>query len=194
MIEDAVIAVRSGRIVGVPTDTVYGLAVDPTLESAARALYEVKGRVFDKPIAVLGESLAQLLEIVEIPPEIETFAVRHWPGPLTLVLHAHVPLASGVGDHERGTVAVRVPDHPIALELLAQTGPLAVTSANRTGEPPALDDVMAREEFGATVAVYLPGVCPGREASTVIDMTVDPPALLRKGPVEFGNPELSDDR
>ncbi len=181
----AVAAIHRGLIVGMPTDTVYGVGVDPLNTAAVQALYEAKRRPEEKAIPVLAATAAQLLEIVEIPPEVEDMALRHWPGPLTLVLRRHVALPEWVGDGERETVAVRIPDHPVTLDLLAAAGPLAVTSANRSGEAPALDHQEARDLLGDAVAVYLEGRCAGGTSSTVVDMTVDPPALLRKGPLTF---------
>jgi tRNA A37 threonylcarbamoyladenosine synthetase subunit TsaC/SUA5/YrdC len=96
-----------------------------------------------------------------------------------------VILANWVGDRQRSTVGIRVPDHPIALELLEGSGPLAVTSANRSGGAEAKDDVEARSVFGSEVAIYLPGVAPGGEASTVVDATGARLAVLREGPVRL---------
>ena len=186
-IEAGAAAISRGLIVGMPTDTVYGVGVDPLNPEAVAALFELKGRPEEKAIPVLAATVAQALEIVEIPPEVEDMALRHWPGPLTLVLRGHVELPEWVGDSELGTVAVRIPDHPVALDLLAAAGPLAVTSANRSGNPPALDEVEARVLLGSGVAVYLEGRCPGGESSTVVDMTTDPPRMLRRGPVTFGD-------
>jgi tRNA threonylcarbamoyl adenosine modification protein (Sua5/YciO/YrdC/YwlC family) len=189
-IEAAAAALHRGLVIGMPTDTVYGLAVDPYNVAAVEFLFELKGRPADKPIPILTASLAQALEIVDMPPAIEALALQHWPGPLTLVLRSHVDLPEWVGNRERRTVAVRVPDHPVALDLLAVAGPLAVTSANPSGAEPATDHDEARALFGGKVAVYLEGTCPGGESSTVVDVTTDPPMLLRDGPVRFDIPEL----
>lgn len=181
----ALVAVSAGRIVGVPTDTVYGLAVDPRQSAAIEALFELKGRPAGKPIGLLAASLADLEPLVVIPTSAGALAARFWPGPLTLVVTSAVPLPAWLGDHDRNTVAARVPDHETARRLFAASGPLAVTSANRSGESPAVDDRAARAAFGNAVAVYLPGTCPGGTASTVVDVTVDPPRVLRKGPVDI---------
>lgn len=186
-IYSAVAAIHRGLIVGMPTDTVYGVGVDPLNVDAVAALFELKGRPDEKAIPVLAATVAQLLEIVEIPPEVEDMALQHWPGPLTLVLRRHVELPDWVGDGELATVAVRIPDHPVALDLLSAAGPLAVTSANRSGNPPALDEVEARALLGSGVAVYLEGSCRGGESSTVVDMTSVPPVMLRQGPLTFGD-------
>ena len=185
-IDAAVAAIHRGLIVGMPTDTVYGVGVDPLNEEAQAALFELKGRPDEKAVPVLAATPAQLLEIVEIPPEVEDMALRHWPGPLTLVLQKRGDLPKWVGDRETGSVAVRIPDHPVALDLLGAAGPLAVTSANRSGNPPALHEVEAKELLGSGVAVYLEGTSPGGASSTVVDMTTSPPRLLREGPVKFG--------
>ncbi len=178
-------AVSAGRIVGVPTDTVYGLAVDPRQAAAVRMLFEIKGRPAGNPIGLLAASFDDVETLVVVPPRARHLAARHWPGPLTLVVASAVELPDWVGDHERNTVAVRVPDHPLARRLFAATGPLAVTSANLSGEPPATDHRSARAAFGDAVSVYLPGTCPGGTASTVVDMTLDPPRVLRAGPIDI---------
>ncbi len=182
-INDAVAAIGRGEIVGIPTDTVYGLAVDPLQAEAVQALFELKGRPRHKPIGLLSDSLDHFRPLVEVTGTIEDVVRGHWPGPLTLVARSRVPLPEWVGDHQRHTVAIRVPDHPLARELLALTGPLAVTSANPSDEEPAVSHGRAEALFGDAVAVYLPGRCPGGTSSTVVDVTVDPPKVVREGPV-----------
>lgn len=182
-IEAAVRALRRGAVVGLPTDTVYGIAADPHREAAVAALYEIKGRPGRRPIPILTATVAQAGMVAELTRAAEDYALAHWPGALTLVLARRTVMPAWVGDPARRTVAVRVPDHPVALALLEAAGPLAVTSANRSGQPPASDGASARLALGGAVAFYLPGECPGGEASTVIDFTVDPPVVLREGPV-----------
>lgn len=166
-----------GKAVGVPTDTVYGLA---THHSAQHELFRLKGRPADKPIPVLVGSVTDALDLAIFPPLAGHLAEAHWPGPLTLVL------ASRSGAHLEPTVGVRMPDHPTTLELLDLCGPLTVTSANRSGQPPALSDRQARTVFGEEIEVYLRGVCPGGVASTVIEILPDqPPRVLREGPVRL---------
>lgn len=185
IVEDAAAAVAAGRVVGVPTETVYGLAVDPRDVDAVERLITLKGRRPDKPIALLGVGVASFARLARMDPLVTTMAARHWPGPLTFVVPARGRLVPGVGDAERRTIGVRVPDHPITLALLERTGPLAVTSANRSGEPEALDDVAARRLFGEDVACYLPGGAAAGQGSTVVDMTTEPPTVLRQGPVRL---------
>ena len=184
-IEAAVIAIGRGRVIGVPTDTVYGVAVDPGNPAAVRALFDVKGRGSHLPLAVLVASLTQAEALVEFTPATRDMIEPRWPGAFTAILKSKAPMVDGVGDHHRGTLAVRMPDHRILAELLTRSGPLAVTSANRSGAPPALSAGEAREAFGGGVAVYLEGRCEGGRASTIVDLTRDPPQLLREGPVQF---------
>ncbi|MCY3539412.1 MAG: L-threonylcarbamoyladenylate synthase [bacterium] len=176
-------AIRAGLIVGVPTDTVYGLAADPGNQAAVQSLFRLKGRGQNLPIAVLAASIEQLDQLVAWTGTSRQIVEPHWPGPLTAVLGARAPLVEGLGDPERGTLAVRIPDQDLLLELLGRTGPLAVTSANPSGAPPALDATQAQALFGKRVSVYLEGPQKGDQASTVVDLTRLPPVVLRKGPI-----------
>ena len=114
-----------------------------------------------------------------------TAAAVHWPGALTLVVPRADGLPDWIGHPDSGSVGIRVPDHPITLALLAAAGPLAVTSANRSGYPPAADDHSARAALGDAVAVYLEGGGAGGAASTVVDLTGSEPRVLRRGPVAW---------
>ena len=185
MIDAAVAAIRAGEVIGMPTDTVYGLGVDPLNDSAVAKLFELKGRPEAKPVGLLAASVEQAAMVGEIEGEARRLAQDHWPGALTLVVVPKVILADWVGDAQRRTVGIRVPDHPTVQRLLAETGPLAVTSANESGGREALDDAGARAIFGDDVAVYIPGLSPGGEASTVVDASGAFLAVLRPGPVEL---------
>jgi tRNA threonylcarbamoyl adenosine modification protein (Sua5/YciO/YrdC/YwlC family) len=185
LLDEAAIAVRRGAIVGVPTDTVYGLAVDPLQTAAVQSLFELKGRPRSNPVGLLGAAVDQFEPLIDMTASARSLADRQWPGPLTLVVKTRVPLPDWVGDHDRGTVAIRVPGHALARSLFSIAGPLAVTSANLSGLAPAVNDVEARAVFGEAVDVYLTGACPGGTASTVVDVTVDPPRVLREGPIEL---------
>ena len=168
-----------GKVVGLPTDTVYGLA---SHLSAQQALFKVKGRPAKKAIAVLVGSVADALQLALLPPLARQLADAHWPGPLTLVLTSK----GSTVDNGPKTVGLRMPDHPLALELLDLCGPLAVTSANRSGHPPARSHLEAQEIFGERIELYLPGECPGGVASTVIEALADSdPKVLRPGPVSL---------
>jgi L-threonylcarbamoyladenylate synthase len=181
-ITSALEALRAGLIIGLPTDTVYGVAVDPFSESAMHRLYELKGRPDDKAIPILAADAAQARGIGVVPEPVETY----WPGPLTVVVPRLPGVPRWIGDAERGTVAIRVPDHPVALEVLSRFGPLAVTSANRSGEEAAIDDAGARRALGDGVEVYLEGRGSQGAASTVVDLTGDVARVLRPGPVAWG--------
>lgn len=125
--------------------------------------------------------MEQAGRVARLTPEAEELAGQHWPGPLTLILGRSPDLPEWLGRGD--TIGVRVPDHPTALELLEEVGPLAVTSANRSGEEPALSADDARAIFGSRVALYLAGTSPGGVASTVLDLTVTPFRTLRAGPI-----------
>lgn len=185
MIAEAVAAIRAGEVVGMPTDTVYGIGVDPRDEAAVARLFELKGRPEHKPVGLLVATVEQAGEIGEINDLAAELARRHWPGGLTLVVTPRVVLADWVGDRQLRTVGIRVPDHPVARALLEETGPLAVTSANESGGAEAMSDREAREIFGDRVAVYLEGVAPGGEASTVVDATGAELTVIREGPVHI---------
>jgi tRNA threonylcarbamoyl adenosine modification protein (Sua5/YciO/YrdC/YwlC family) len=185
VIAEALRALQRGLVVGFPTDTVYGIGVDPFDEAAMERLFEVKGRPDDKAIPILAADLDGVRRAAVVSDEVAERVARHWPGALTVVLPKADGVPEWVGDPDRGTVAVRIPDHPTALELLRRSGPLAVTSANRSGEPPALDDQAGQNMLGRGVAVYVPGVSPGGRSSTVVDLTGPDAVVLRPGPVQW---------
>ena len=182
-IDEAVAALRNGEIVGVPTDTLYGLAADPFREDALDAIFELKGRPANKPLAILVASVEQGMTLASFSDRALDLAERHWPGALTLVLPRLSTAPDWLGHQGRRTVGLRCPDHPVALELLAISGPLAVTSANLSGHEAVLDDEEARSLFGEAVSLYLEGTAPGGQASTIIDLTEPDPLTLRDGPV-----------
>ncbi len=182
---EAVEAIRGGSIVGLPTDTVYGVGVDPTDLDAVASLFELKGRPAHKPVGLLAASLTQAASVGVIRGEAAELAAEHWPGALTLIVRPRVVLSDWAGTQQQTSVGIRVPDHPVARGLLEATGPLSVTSANRSGEPEAMSDIEAREIFGDEIAVYLPGKAPGGEASTVVDVTGADMVVLRQGPILF---------
>lgn len=181
-VDDALAALRDGRLVVMPTDTVYGVAALLSLEEAVTALFVAKGRPESKAIPVLVGSLEDLEAIAELDERARRVGTALWPGPLTLVLRRRAGFEVDLGGTKNGTVAVRIPDHPVALELLDRSGPLAVTSANRSGEPPATTPAAARAALGQSVAVYLDGgTCVGTP-STVASLVRDV-EILRAGPV-----------
>lgn len=178
-----VAALRRGQVVGIPTDTVYGLAADPFSREALALLFDLKRRPAVKAIPILAASIEQGEKVGVLEGPARRAAERYWPGALTLVV-ARVPgLPDWVGNPARNSVGIRVPNHPAALSLLAEAGPLAVTSANRSGEAAAHDAAGARAIFADGVAAYLPGAGAGGAPSTVVDLTGRAPRVLRAGPV-----------
>jgi len=184
IIEDAAGAVRSGEVIGVPTDTLYGLAADPFDQNALERIFAIKGRPGVKPLAVLVADLDQAQQIAAFSDRALDLAEEHWPGALTLVLPKLASVPQWVGQSERRTVGLRCPGHEVTLELLRVTGPLAVTSANISGQEGVLDDTEARALFGDEVAVYVPGEAPGGTSSTILDLTEPAEWVLREGPVQ----------
>lgn len=182
-IEDAVAALREGAIVGVPTDTLYGLAADPFRQDALDAIFDLKGRPGEKPLAILVASMDQAMGLAEFADRALDLADLHWPGALTLVLPRLDSAPDWLGHRGRRTVGLRCPDNAVALELLEITGPLVVTSANLSGQQAALNNEEAEDLFGDAVAVYLEGESRGGSASTIIDLTEPDPLVLRKGPI-----------
>jgi len=172
-------AIARGELVVIPTDTVYGLAADAFNAQAVLALVTAKGRTPATPPPVLIGSLPTLDALAEeVHEEVRALAARFWPGALTIIVPARASLDLDLGE-TRGTVALRMPDDPIALELLKDTGPLAVSSANRTGEPPATTAEAAAEALGEAVAVIIDGGERGTVSSTIVDATALPEGRLR---------------
>jgi tRNA threonylcarbamoyl adenosine modification protein (Sua5/YciO/YrdC/YwlC family) len=182
-IAEAVDALKQGMIVGVPTDTQYGLAADPFRQDALEQIFLLKGRPQEKPLALLVASIDQAMSLAMLTDRALDLADEHWPGALTLVVPRLDTTPSWLGHQGRRTIGLRCPDHEVALGLLEVSGPLAVTSANITGQATALDDHEARALFGDAVAVYLEGEARGGRASTIIDLTEESPLVLREGPV-----------
>jgi len=181
----AVAALRGGQVVAFPTDTVYGVGAHAFQPEAVARLYDVKGRPAHVPIPLLlPEARAMETVCVDIPPLAWQVAERFWPGGLTLVLR-RAPLVPDVVTAGGATVAVRVPDHPLVRELCRRLGaPLAATSANRHGQPPAITADQLMPALAGHVALVLDGgACPGGISSTLLDMTTSPPVVLRPGPV-----------
>ncbi|MEU1384805.1 L-threonylcarbamoyladenylate synthase [Nonomuraea sp. NPDC048881] len=184
---EAATAVRRGELVVLPTDTVYGIGADAFMPPAVTALLDAKGRGRDMPPPVLvGTVRAATALVDDLGPYGQDLIDAFWPGPLTLVCRANRALSWDLGD-TKGTVAVRMPLHPVALDLLKETGPMAVSSANRSGAPAATTAEEAEEQLGDSVAVYLDGgKTTDNTPSTILDLTTAVPRMLRRGaiPVE----------
>ncbi|WP_406052443.1 L-threonylcarbamoyladenylate synthase [Kribbella sp. NBC_00889] len=178
----AVDAIEAGDLVVLPTDTVYGIAADAFKADAVQRLLDAKGRGRDMPPPVLISVVESLDALAtDVPDDGRTLCQEFWPGPLTVICHAQTSLMWDLGETQ-GTVALRVPDHENTRELLSRTGPLAVSSANKSGRPAALDVYDAEEQLEDTVAVYLDGgTATGGQPSTIVDITGDTPHVVRLG-------------
>ena len=179
-------AIGRGELVVIPTDTVYGIAADAFSPAAVRALVEAKGRTLASPPPVLVPGVQTLDALAEhVPDAVRALVEEFWPGPLTVIVPARSSLDWDLGE-TRGTVALRMPDEPIALELLRESGPLACSSANLTGVPPARSGAEAFEALGDAVSVVLDAGERGEVSSTIVDATsLDLPQgklrILREG-------------
>jgi tRNA threonylcarbamoyl adenosine modification protein (Sua5/YciO/YrdC/YwlC family) len=183
-IEAAISAVKSGDLVVLPTDTVYGVGADAFKSWSVTALLNAKGRGRQIPPPVLVGSRNTLDGLVSrLPSRARDLVEAFWPGALTIVVEQAASLQWDLGE-TNGTVAVRMPLHPVALEVLRETGPMAVSSANLHGEPTANTAAEAREQLGYKVSVYLEaGPCPDPVPSTIVDLTRERPVILREGAI-----------
>lgn len=175
-------AVRRGDVVVLPTDTVYGLGVDAFAADAVASVLTAKGRGREMPLPVLIPNPQTVDGLAaDVPGYARDLIHAFWPGPLTLVLHAQSSLMWDLGE-TNGTVALRMPQNDVALRLLAEVGPMAVTSANISGQPAATNILDAAAQLGSAVSVYLEaGPSAGTLASTILDCTQVTPAILRVG-------------
>jgi L-threonylcarbamoyladenylate synthase len=185
-LEAATSAVRRGDLVVLPTDTVYGLGCDAFSSLGVTRLLEAKGRGRDMPVPVLVGSPATIEGLAYgLTKAARDLVEAFWPGALTVVVRSQPSLAWDLGD-AGGTVALRMPLHPVAIELLKATGPMAVSSANRSGSAPATDYPAAEDQLGDSVAIYLDGGPSGEPVpSTILDVTGPVPRLLRLGAVDL---------
>jgi L-threonylcarbamoyladenylate synthase len=183
----AATAVLNGELVVLPTDTVYGVGTDAFSPAAVTRLLEAKGRGREMPPPVLvGTERAASALVEDLGQYGQQLIDEFWPGGLTLVCRAARTLSWDLGE-TKGTVAVRMPQDELTLELLRETGPMAVSSANLSGSPAATTAEQAREMLGESVAVYLDGgPSAGGTASTIVDLTDEVPRLLRSGAISMG--------
>src|SRR4051794_12701184 len=183
-LDAAAAAIADGKLVLLPTDTVYGVAADAFTPAAVTGLLAAKNRGRAMPVPVLIGEASTLAGLVIDPPQVATdLAQAFWPGGLTLVVEHAPSLAWDLGDAE-GTVAVRLPDDDLTRELLRRTGPLAVSSANRSGRPAATTAQEAVDQLGDRAAVVLDGGRrAGSAASTIVDCTGPTPRVLRIGAI-----------
>jgi L-threonylcarbamoyladenylate synthase len=187
VVEQAVATLRAGRPLVLPTDTVYGLAALPTVEGATAALFALKGRGADTPVAVLCADADQALGLADpgaVVPQVRRIAERLWPGPLTLVLPRRSDLDYELGE-PAATIGVRCPAHRLVQALAAAVGPLATTSANRHGEPTAATAPEVAAVFGPAVGLVLDGGPCASPPSAVVDATGGRWRVLREGRVDL---------
>ncbi|KIZ14091.1 L-threonylcarbamoyladenylate synthase [Streptomyces natalensis] len=183
-LREAASAVRRGELVVLPTDTVYGIGADAFSAEAVSDLLQAKGRGRGMPTPVLVGSPNTLHGLVtDFSEQAWELVDAFWPGALTLVAHHQPSLTWDLGE-TGGTVAVRMPLHPVAIELLTEFGPMAVSSANLTGHPSPQDCDAAQEMLGDAVSVYLDGgPTPAAVPSSIVDVTGKVPVLLRQGAI-----------
>ena len=181
----ALAAVKGGRLIVMPTDTVYGIGADAFDNDAVASLLAAKHRGPDYPTPVVVGSWDTVTGLVrDADARMKALVEAFWPGGLTIVTHQAPSLPWNLGD-TRGTVALRMPLHPVAIELLQQTGPMALSSANVHGQPSALSAAQAREQLGESVSVYLDGgPATIGTSSTIVDLSGRRPRILRHGAIE----------
>lgn len=183
-IASAISALKGGSLVVMPTDTVYGIGADAFDSEAVAALLAAKGRGRNMPVPVLVGSWHTIQGLVySVPNSAKELIRAFWPGALSLVVRQAPSLQWDLGD-ANGTVMLRMPLHPVAIELLREVGPMAVSSANISGRPAAVTAEQARDQLGDLVEVYLDGgQAEQQAASTIVDLTGAHPRVLREGPV-----------
>ena len=180
-VDAAVRAIRAGGVIAMATDTVYGLACDPANGAAVSRIYAIKRRPDRLELTILAASATDIEEDVDLNPAARTLAAAYWPGALSIICRLRTRRWAIPRDGD--TLSVRVPDHPVALELLRRTGPLATTSANRHGDPPADTAAEVAAALGSDVDCVLDGGPSAGLASTIIDCTTTTPRVLRDGPI-----------
>jgi L-threonylcarbamoyladenylate synthase len=183
-VDAAVTAARGGELIVLPTDTVYGIGADAFIPAAVTTMLAAKGRGRNMPPPVLvGTARAAAALVDDLGAFGQDLIDEFWPGALTLVFRASPTLLWDLGD-TKGTVALRMPLHAVALDVLKQTGPMAVSSANRHGQPAAVTADEAEQQLGEAVSVYLDGgPCADNVPSTILDLTGTIPKVLRAGAI-----------
>lgn len=189
-IEDGIDAVRAGAVIGVATDTVYGLATSASLPGADRLLSEAKGRSVDVPVQVLVSGLEQASSVGMWSRSARRVAEILWPGPVTLVVPRRSDVRLDLGGTAE-TIGIRWPATSLAAELCARFGPLAATSANRHGEPPLCSAKEVATIFSSSIRLVLDGGILSGVASTVVDLTGDEPSVLREGALSIAEVKVA---
>jgi L-threonylcarbamoyladenylate synthase len=185
-LDEIVSLLRKGAVIAFPTDTAYGLGADPFNEAAVRRIFSIKGRPETKPILLLVDSIDMAASAIKPTEIFHRVAERFWPGPLTIITHAAMSLP-GVVTAESQTIGLRWPKAPFATALVSRFAkPITATSANRSGMPSTISADEVRSQLDDSIdALVDGGSLPARGGSTMLDLTQDPPELLREGPLPF---------
>lgn len=183
-IQKAIACIKNEEVVGIPTETVYGIGVDPLSQAAVDKIFNLKERDENKPLSILVHSFHDLikLKIISKVPEIVEL---YWPGPLTIIVESELNFADGVGTKNPNSIGVRVPDNELTLELLKKTGPLAVTSANISGQEDITNERDAEALFGDKIGHYLQGSALHGSGSTIVDFRDEEFKVIREGPLKW---------
>ena len=183
-IQKAIACIKNEEVVGIPTETVYGIGVDPLSQAAVDKIFNLKERDENKPLSILVHSFHDLikLKIISKVPEIVEL---YWPGPLTIIVESELNFADGVGTKNPNSIGVRVPDNELTLELLKKTGPLAVTSANISGQEDITNERDAEAMFGDKIGHYLQGSALHGSGSTIVDFRDEEFKVIREGPLKW---------
>ena len=183
-IQKAIACIKNEEVVGIPTETVYGIGVDPLSQAAVDKIFNLKERDENKPLSILVHSFHDLikLKIISKVPEIVEL---YWPGPLTIIVESELNFADGVGTKNPNSIGVRVPDNELTLELLKKTGPLAVTSANISGQEDITNEKDAEAVFGNKIGHYLQGSALHGSGSTIVDFRDEEFKVIREGPLKW---------
>ena len=183
-IQKAITCIKNEEVVGIPTETVYGIGVDPLSQAAVDKIFNLKERDENKPLSILVHSFHDLikLKIISKVPEIVEL---YWPGPLTIIVESELNFADGVGTKNPNSIGVRVPDNELTLELLKKTGPLAVTSANISGQEDITNEKDAEAVFGNKIGHYLQGSALHGSGSTIVDFRDEEFKVIREGPLKW---------
>ena len=183
-IQKAIACIKNEEVVGIPTETVYGIGVDPLSQTAVDKIFNLKERDENKPLSILVHSFHDLikLKIISKVPEIVEL---YWPGPLTIIVESELNFADGVGTKNPNSIGVRVPDNELTLELLKKTGPLAVTSANISGQDDITNERDAEAVFGDKIGHYLQGSALHGSGSTIVDFRDEEFKVIREGPLKW---------
>ena len=183
-IQKAIACIKNEEVVGIPTETVYGIGVDPLSQAAVDKIFNLKERDENKPLSILVHSFHDLikLKIISKVPEIVEL---YWPGPLTIIVESELNFADGVGTKIPNSIGVRVPDNELTLELLKKTGPLAVTSANISGQEEITNEKDAESVFGDKIGHYLQGSALHGSGSTIVDFRDEEFKVIREGPLKW---------